>query len=75
MVFLAVWVVRAFAAEEVREAEGNASGVVDGFHAREDRLADLTLQLFFDDVADTLQTSQEFHAPIPKPSMIMQKRM
>ena len=54
MVFLAVGVVGAFATKEVREAEGNASGVVDGFHAREDRLADLTLQLFFDDVTDGL---------------------
>ena len=52
MVFLAVWVVGAFAAEEVGEVEGNASGVVDGFHVWEDRLADLTFELLVDDVAD-----------------------
>ena len=54
----AVRVVGAHATEEVWEAEGNSSGVVDGFHAGQDGLANLTFELFINEVADGLARSR-----------------
>ena len=52
VVAAAVGMVGAFAAEEEREAELQSPGVVDAFHCGEDGLGDLTLFMFFNEVAD-----------------------